>query len=949
MTTSPRPETVAPSGGLRQRLADMDAGQRLYTLGTLAAHLRDADQRARLRLLFADEDWMYARYEGRNRVYDGYLADLRTALDVSVTEVREQLRAGCEPSALPFCLRCILINASLNSVSGNYPPPLIARAVQEGLWEPSKALSIVSNIADLGQRLDVYIAILEVRRLPRAEQERAVREAVELVFKVWFKSEKLARLTPFLEGDSLARALAETRALKAPEDVAKGLAVLLGRLRGRARAENLSTALEAARGAGYPKDRVEALTSLVEHLRGVRRAAVIEAVYEEVGKKDYPSYDRAAALARLATRLKGESKRQVMERAHAALMGSSSFDLAYEVGPVLEHLHEPLRSQAAAEAFERVMEQPDFTMDYDEPRPVGLVGLAPYLSRKQLARAVEVIKGLSDGSSGALMQSYAFRSFAAVTEGEERAAFISAALAYAEKEDFAPSLASSLTALLPMLEGARREEVLRKVLDTASRLWDEPGNVGMDPSPRLKALAELAPFLNGKLLEEALDASLTIKDYKNLSLALVTLAAGLRDKEKLAALRAAFRAAWAMKDDQMASFTIEKVLPHMTGAVTDEAFAAVMTLPRNDTSHHWVGYVKALSPRLTPAQWSSAFDASATVEDHFHRAEVLAGLGAAVKGARRAKALGAALDALPKIEEYVSHTRAWAIRDMARWLEGELAGRALRILLKLKRHEGDEALVALAPALEGDDARLALKHVLQLKAPYALVQGVVSLLPRLTGKEREAALAQALKAALKPDEYGLSREKMMVGLVPHFEGEIRRDLLRRGFEYASDIGNPEYGADALNRLAGITDGEMRRAALLGGVKRALEISADERREDIRAEVSAHKAELLDSLFLQMDEVLLSQSLDLISTMTDGPEKAGALVSLIPYRRRKAALLREVRSFVLDHLTSLRSGNRDSLLAFLCHPTLLVPPALPRRTTAGFAREVIEICTEWRWR
>ena len=60
------------------RLHRLEPEQRRYTLETLAARLRDAEQFDRLSILFADDDWMQARYAGSGGVYDGFVADLRS-------------------------------------------------------------------------------------------------------------------------------------------------------------------------------------------------------------------------------------------------------------------------------------------------------------------------------------------------------------------------------------------------------------------------------------------------------------------------------------------------------------------------------------------------------------------------------------------------------------------------------------------------------------------------------------------------------------------------------------------------------------------------------------------------------------------------------------------------------------------------------------------------------
>src|SRR5262245_32532524 len=119
---------------LLQRLNALDAEQRRYTLETLVARLLDVGQLDRVRVLFSDDAWLQGRVEGDSGAYDGYRADLDITWEALAGEARKQIDAAGEISALADCWRISLIRTSLNSIAGNFPPALVARAIQTGYW-----------------------------------------------------------------------------------------------------------------------------------------------------------------------------------------------------------------------------------------------------------------------------------------------------------------------------------------------------------------------------------------------------------------------------------------------------------------------------------------------------------------------------------------------------------------------------------------------------------------------------------------------------------------------------------------------------------------------------------------------------------------------------------------------------------------------------------------------
>lgn len=146
-----------------------------YGLDSLASHLYHGGQRDRLQELIS-QTWMAARFEGSDYTYEGFIDDVMRAWQSAHEEAQRQIEADEAPAALAQCVRYALIRTSINSLSANYVPALVARAVETGLWPAERALSVASRVPDPKERVDMLVALLATDHLS-AEQSVQAQEA----------------------------------------------------------------------------------------------------------------------------------------------------------------------------------------------------------------------------------------------------------------------------------------------------------------------------------------------------------------------------------------------------------------------------------------------------------------------------------------------------------------------------------------------------------------------------------------------------------------------------------------------------------------------------------------------------------------------------------------------------------------------------------------------------
>jgi hypothetical protein len=169
-------EAYAESSNAWHTLAQDDP----YLRDQLVYHLIGAGREADVHALFDNTDWRHVRFEGSGYTYTGYIDDLMQGWALAQAETERQINADNEPAAFAQCLRYALIRTSINSLAASYPPELVARAVELGVWSVERALSVAANVPDFQHRLGLYILLISSQALNQETENRVQSLMLEL-------------------------------------------------------------------------------------------------------------------------------------------------------------------------------------------------------------------------------------------------------------------------------------------------------------------------------------------------------------------------------------------------------------------------------------------------------------------------------------------------------------------------------------------------------------------------------------------------------------------------------------------------------------------------------------------------------------------------------------------------------------------------------------------------
>jgi hypothetical protein len=740
-----------------------------YHLNALAEH--DATILAEIHGLFASDAWLHARVPADDYRYDGYLADLARVWGRVHARALAESAAGKPVRAIAASVHCALIHTTVNTLATNYPPELIARAVQTGLWSAERGMSVLQRVAVPKKQVQMAVSLLATGRLSKKEGVTARRlglAAARALLHEWDRAEALAALAPHLEGSLLTEALATARAIEYEEERSEALAALAPHLEGSL----LTEALAAAHTLDNERYRAEALVALAPHLEGERQQQALTEALAAARTLDNERY-RAEALVDLAPRLEGETQRQVLTEALATARA----------------------------------------IDDEEYRASTLVALAPHLKgedqQQVLIEALAAARAIEDEWD----QAWVLATLPPHLEGERQQQALTEALAAARAIEDEWDQAWVLATLAPHLEGERQQQALTEALAAARAIEDE--------WVRARGLATLAPHLEGErqqqALTEALAAARMLEQELYRAKALAALTPHLEDETQQQVLTEALAAARAIKGEWDRAKVLVALVPHLEGEAQQQVLNKVIAAARA-LELEYEGYrteaLAALAPHLEGTLLTEALAFARTIEDEEYRAKALAALAPHLEGEAQQQVLIEALATARAIEYEEERSEALAV--LAPHLQGSLLTEALAAARAIV-HEEDRtrALAALAPHLEEETQQQVLIETLAVARAIKDVWGrtgyrartLTALAPHLEGEVQQQALIQALAAARAIEDEWV-RARALAALAPHLKGEDQQQVLIEALAAARAIEVEEYRAYTLAPLVPHLEGNL---------------------------------------------------------------------------------------------------------------------------------------------
>ena len=421
-----------------------------YVYNQLIWHLEKAGKIGEIHQLLREET-----AEGGNGWYSKCEKEGKTATfikDVSrAWQLAEADFANSPSQAIALQVRYVLITTSLNSLTRNILPELIAALIKHEIWMPAQGLAYVRQNQDDQMQAEGLIAIAPY--LPSTLLPEALAKVREIRggFGGWlipYDDDRVLALTglaPYLPENLLREALAIARAIGDEYNLAEALTGLAPYL-----PENLlREALVIARAIRDEDDRAEALTGLARYLPEILPEALAAA--RQIGDQFYHFHvGSTRALTGLVSYLPENPLQEIL--ATVRQIGDE-----YYCARALTGLA-PYLPEILPEALVKARAIRD-----EDDRAEELTGLATYLTEilpEILPEALATARAIQNGS---------YR-------------------------------AEALTGLATYLP----ENLLREALATARAIEND--------SYRVEVLTELAPYLSENLLREALATARAIGD-----------------------------------------------------------------------------------------------------------------------------------------------------------------------------------------------------------------------------------------------------------------------------------------------------------------------------------------------------------------------------------------------------------------------------------------------------
>ena len=824
-----------------------------YAVQWYASHLRLAQAPLERFDVLATPQWLEA-WEALEGAEDGFLGDLRNAqrrANRVLTDARDQPERA---AAISRSIRFALVASSVTSLAGNVPPNLLRALVREQQWTPEHALAYARRTPDEHQRgmavaalaADLPDALLadalgvvraigddEARisaataiapNLPAGMLNQAL-AVVDTVKNDVAKSALFVALTPHLRGGVLAGALEGAGALP-PGPAARAQAALAGRFEGPKRDEVLAVAAANARSVPKAEERAYALASVAQLLPPPQDRPMWEeflAAVEGISSESSRSWavesqhDKIpdALIGRILVILQGFSDRIDHDSVLGAFAERLSEDEARQVLNGVKSIVDPGERQSGLAALAPVA-SPAIVRDaldaacaetaFNSARTVGT--LAGRLA--ELGFAEEALTAVLDAPRG-FAQPEALQPLAPELPPELLDRAIEALLEFRSREDSVYRAAALAKFTARLAQTGRGEDAVAR-----ARLIEIEHY-------RLAAIAEIAPYVDGDALDDAISIALPPPGMERDSRVLSALSRRLLELDRP---ERALDLAEAIEDrdyrvrilDDLALRLPAHLLPRAviaTRLLSDQvdlarAMAELLSdVPEKDRGPLYAAALGAADATTSsagrasllkqlianvPAEWADAtIRAARGITDPFYRQQALAGLlPNLVKSGATDTALAVAREARA-VEDLIEllapeHRPALIV---------EAADQARGSNFELDRAQRLARLSALVDGPTADHLRTEAIEIARSSSGWALT----TVLEQLPAEHRVPALVEEAVLAARGIDMPETRASTLVSLMPFVSAEEGIVLASEALDAVEGIPNEYDRAHQLARVA----------------------------------------------------------------------------------------------------------------------------------------------------
>lgn len=874
-----------------------------YGLKYIASHLYGAGDGRGFSRLFS-EGWMLARFEHDNYQYFGFTADIELAWRILRRDVDDQIGAGSlEIDGLAALFRCGLIRTRVNSLSSNYPPMLVKRAVELGLWTASRALDVATRCVDPVKRMNLYSVILELRddfcsEEQNIEASRGRRMAAQSISNELHRALAMARIG---DGEELTQVI---EAGVRRRDVSR--LTVVDEVLSHFDESQLGAVLDIALEIKNPSERSSTLAALTMRQDGERLVTLRKAAQSEVTRERLSQvfsatlaleddHSRDLLLMSLAPLLTTDQMRLAISFALTeGMFGASATLLKYCDDKLLNEMLGSVLAARDELALAAAMESIAPRLDADQVRQafeaaaamkdrdclaMALGALVPYLTgpEKSSAQFAAVAAALTVPSSIGSFQTLYMSKLIPHLDDELVTMVLQAAWSFKNRV----ACAKAFEMAAQRNDGEKRAAAVRIALVAAEQIEDEDN--------RLEAWSSLAPLLSEEQLDAVLSAAGAVSNEFRLSSFLGKLAPCLNGRQLDEVL--AIAKAW---DGEPRETVLTAVAPHLA---VDQLMRALA--PQSIDGGQQAALLVGLALRMGIEQRTPYLDgavaAAKTTASAWLRAQRLADVASHLPEDAKFEVYSEALTAAGAVPE--EGQRAKQLVELLPQLDDS---HLFTVLTAAKDLRDDDAraqlLCALAPRLSGGDLADGLAVAKSIIDPVPRAKAISTLALRSRGFAKAILLTWELLKAW-PARDRARRARVLSLLADTGIGFVDDLAMRRAMSTLAGVGEFELTnvlaemaprlrqADLNQALAVVrglgTDweavGPLEELAPKLGVEHlteALDLARRLKEDWARARAFAALAPLLDRE--QLDEAVAA------ALVAEGSNSVASLEKLIPY-------------------------------------------------------------------